>query len=67
MLREKDDTMSLFKHVHACMCAHTTHVVDSRPHSTHLLEKRVLFLTEIVHFSNVRVLPTVQVVVSYKE
>ena len=53
--------------MHACVLLHTTHVVDSRPHSTHLLGKRVLFLTEIVHFSNVRVLPTVQVVVSYKE
>ena len=53
--------------MHVCVLLHTTHVVDSRPHSTHLLGKRVLFLTEIVHFSNVRVLPTVQVVVSYKE
>ena len=46
---------------------HTTDVVDSRPHPTHLLGKRVLCLTEIVHFSNVRVLPTVRELVAYKE
>ena len=49
------------------MLLHTTDVVDSRPHSTHLLGKRVLCRTEIVHFSNVRVLSTVRELVTYKE
>ena len=49
------------------MLLHTTDVVDSIPHSTHLLEKKVLCLTEIVHFINVRVLPTVRELVTYKE
>ena len=53
----------------ACMhmLLHKTDVVDCRPHPTHLLGKRVLCLTEIVHFSSVRVLPTVRELVTYKE
>ena len=46
---------------------HTTDVVDCRPHSTHLLGKRALCLTEIDHFINVRVLSTVRELVAYKE
>ena len=45
------------------MLLHTTDVVDSRPHSTHFLGKRALYLTEIVHYSNVRVLPTVREII----
>ena len=48
------------------MLLHTTDVVESRPHSTHLLGKRVLCLTEIAHFINVRVLSTVRELVTYK-
>ena len=40
---------------------------ESRPHLAHLLRKRVLSLSDIVHISNERALTTVQELVAYKE
>ena len=54
--------MTIHVHVctYVCLVSHTTLVTvsTSTPHLAHLLRKRVLCLSKIVHISNLRVLPT---------